>query len=245
LKREPNLGKREIFTNSLKKGVCPFNLAFLGTLLYDFGVENNIKENIAHNLANLRKNKKLTQNELAEKFSYSDKAVSKWEHGEALPSIEVLQQLADFYGVSLDFLTHEITPENRKDFPSPKAGKVNRAVITALAVSLIWILAIVVAIGSDMVLGKLYWMSFVWALPCSFAVILTFNAIWGPKKYRAFYLTMLCWTLIASCYIELGLDLPDGQGWKLWMLFLVGVPATIAAVLWSHLKTKPDFQEDE
>jgi transcriptional regulator with XRE-family HTH domain len=128
-------------------------------------MNENIKSNIAHNLTELRKGKKLTQNELAEKFSYSDKAVSKWEHGEALPSIEVLQQLADFYGVSLDYLTHEITPANRKDFPSPNSAKVNKTVITALAVSLVWILAIVACIGSTLYYPALYWMAFVWAIP--------------------------------------------------------------------------------
>jgi transcriptional regulator with XRE-family HTH domain len=199
----------------------------------------NIKENIAHNLTELRKGKKLTQNELAEKFSYSDKAVSKWEHGEALPSIEVLQQLADFYGVSLDYLTHEITPENKKNFPSPVAATVNKRVITALATSLVWILAVVAAIGSSLLYGNVYWMSFVWAVPFSFMIILIFNSIWGPRKLRAFYVTALTWTLITAIYLELGLDLPESQGWKLWMLFFLGVPTTIAAVLWSHIKTKP------
>jgi transcriptional regulator with XRE-family HTH domain len=207
-------------------------------------MNENIKSNIAHNLTELRKGKKLTQNELAEKFSYSDKAVSKWEHGEALPSIEVLQQLADFYGVSLDYLTHEITPANRKDFPSPNSAKVNKTVITALAVSLVWILAIVACIGSTLYYPTLYWMAFVWAIPLSFLIIIIFNAIWGPKKFRAFYVTMFSWTLITAIYLELGLDLPDSQGWRLWMLFFLGVPTTIAAVLWSHIKTKPAYLDE-
>jgi Predicted transcriptional regulators len=205
----------------------------------------DIKSNIAHNLTELRKSKKLTQNELAEKFAYSDKAVSKWEHGEALPSIEVLQQLADFYNVSLDYLTHEITPESKKNYPSPNSATVNKTVITALATSLVWILAIIACIGSDILYHNVYWMSFIWAFPLSFLVILIFNSIWGPKKYRPFYLTCLSWTLITAIYLELGLDLGDGQGWKLWMLFFLGIPATIAAILWSHLKTKPSYEESQ
>jgi transcriptional regulator with XRE-family HTH domain len=205
----------------------------------------DIKSNIAHNLTELRKGKKLTQNELAEKFSYSDKAVSKWEHGEALPSIDVLQQLADFYGVSLDYLTHEITPENKKNYPSPNAAKANKTVITALAVSLVWILAIVACTGSSYFYSNVYWMAFVWAIPFSFLIMIIFNAIWGPKKYRAFFVTMFSWTLIAAFYLELGLDLPNSQGWRLWMLFFLGVPTTIAAVLWSHIKTKPTFEDND
>ena len=202
----------------------------------------DIKGNIAHNLTELRKGKKLTQSELAEKFSYSDKAISKWEHGEALPSIEVLQQLADFYCVTLDYLTHEITPENKKKFPSPATSRINKRVITGLAASLVWIIATVIAIGSILLFGitNIYWMSFVWAVPLSFTIILVFNAIWGPRSHRVFYTVSLAWSLISATYFELGLDLPDGQGWKLWLLFLLGVPATIAAILWNHLKNKPE-----
>lgn len=185
----------------------------------------------------------MTQNELAEKFSYSDKAISKWEHGEALPSVEVLQQLADFYGVSLDFLTHEITPENQKKYPSPTATKVNKTVITGLAVSLVWILAVVACTGSSFFSENLYWMSFIWAIPLSFLIVLIFNAIWGPRKYRAFYITMFSWTLISALYLELGFDLPESQGWKLWTLFFLGVPTTIAAILWSHVKIRPSYDE--
>ena len=67
---------------------------------------------------NLRKNAKLTQIELAEKFNYSDKSISKWENGESLPSIDVLYQLASFYNTTLDGLTsteENIPTKNNKD----------------------------------------------------------------------------------------------------------------------------------
>jgi len=54
----------------------------------------NINEIIGQNLLKLRKQKKLTQLELADKFNYSDKSISKWEKGESLPSIEVLHELS-------------------------------------------------------------------------------------------------------------------------------------------------------
>ena len=43
------------------------------------------KEIIRQNLVKLRKEKKMTQLELAEKLNYSDKAVSRWENGEVVP----------------------------------------------------------------------------------------------------------------------------------------------------------------
>ena len=57
---------------------------------------------IGKNLLELRKQAKLTQMELAEKFNYSDKSISKWEAGDSMPSIEILNNLAKFYNVTLD-----------------------------------------------------------------------------------------------------------------------------------------------
>ena len=64
----------------------------------------NINIIIGKNLSNLRKQAKLTQMELAEKFNYSDKSISKWEAGDSMPSIEILNDLAKFYNVSLDYI---------------------------------------------------------------------------------------------------------------------------------------------
>ena len=46
----------------------------------------------------------MTQIELAEILNYSDKAVSKWERGESVPDISVLKQIADIFGVTVDYL---------------------------------------------------------------------------------------------------------------------------------------------
>ena len=56
-------------------------------------MENDIanqQELLAKNLAYYRKASGLTQLELADKFNYSDKSVSKWERGEGFPDIFVL-----------------------------------------------------------------------------------------------------------------------------------------------------------
>ncbi len=52
-------------------------------------------------LARLRKEKGLTQRELAEQLYVSDKAVSKWERGLSLPDISLLTPLAESLGVTV------------------------------------------------------------------------------------------------------------------------------------------------
>lgn len=60
--------------------------------------------NISENIAVLRKQAGITQEELASKLNISNQAVSKWESGKCYPDIEVLPKLASFFGVSIDEL---------------------------------------------------------------------------------------------------------------------------------------------
>ena len=62
---------------------------------------------IAKNIAELRKKNGMTQAEFAEKLNYSDKAISKWERGESVPDIATLKQIAEMFGVTIDYLLEE------------------------------------------------------------------------------------------------------------------------------------------
>ena len=72
---------------------------------------DNLATIVGKNLANLRKTKGLTQSELASLIHYSDKSISKWELGYALPSVDILMDFCSFYGVTLDYLVSEKTEE--------------------------------------------------------------------------------------------------------------------------------------
>ena len=62
-----------------------------------------------------RKQKGLTQIELAKMVNVQQTTVSKWEVGRAVPDYPVLLKLAELYGVSVDYLLgrEAITPEER------------------------------------------------------------------------------------------------------------------------------------
>lgn len=55
-------------------------------------------------LKELRKEKKLSQKEIAKEMSISEKTLSRWENGESQIKPEKAQQLADFFGVSVGYL---------------------------------------------------------------------------------------------------------------------------------------------
>ena len=62
------------------------------------------KEAFGTFLAQLRKEKGMTQKDLAERIFVSDKAVSKWERGLSLPDVALLQPLADLMDVTISEL---------------------------------------------------------------------------------------------------------------------------------------------
>ncbi|QIK70820.1 helix-turn-helix domain-containing protein [Erysipelothrix sp. HDW6C] len=63
------------------------------------------------NLKKIRKEHHLTQSGLAEKISYSQQAVAKWESGNSSPDMRNLTRLADELRVSIDTLVRPIPPE--------------------------------------------------------------------------------------------------------------------------------------
>ena len=62
-------------------------------------------------LYELRKQKGLSQEELANRLNVSRQTVSKWEVGESTPDMEKLVAISDLYGVSLDDLVLDKQPE--------------------------------------------------------------------------------------------------------------------------------------
>ena len=52
-------------------------------------------------LKELRKERNLTQEQLAEKFNVSNRSVSRWETGSNMPDLSILVELAEFYNVDI------------------------------------------------------------------------------------------------------------------------------------------------
>lgn len=59
---------------------------------------------LGENIRRLRQERGLCQEELGRKIGASKQSVSNWENGNIVPSIDLLVRLADFFGVSTDYL---------------------------------------------------------------------------------------------------------------------------------------------
>ena len=195
----------------------------------------DIKLVVAKNIADLRKANKLTQLELAEKLNYSDKAISKWERGDAIPDVAVLKEIADLFGVTLDYLV-SVDHDAEETTPRQSVRKLrNRGLITGMSILLVWFVATLCFVTTDFAVSnvKLHWLSFIWAAPASMVVWLVFNSIWFNKKRNFLIISLLVWSFIISLFLTL---LP----FKLcfWQIFILGVPAQIIILMWSGLRIK-------
>ena len=185
-----------------------------------------INERIANNLVELRKTAKLTQIEFAEAINYSDKAVSKWENGESLPNVEVLENICNFYGITFNDLVGEdsIKLDNKR---STKMSTSKICIIMLCCLS-IWLLATIIFVYAKLIFDITLWITYVWAVPATCAIGIIFNSIWGRKRNVFILISLLIWTGLASVYLQI-------LTYNTWIIFLLGVPLQIAVLLWSTL----------
>ena len=75
------------------------------------------QEKIGKLIAECRKEKKMTQVELADKLSVTDKSVSKWENGKCLPDVSLYKDLCNILGITLNefFAGEKIIEEKFKE----------------------------------------------------------------------------------------------------------------------------------
>lgn len=195
---------------------------------------NDIKQIIGKNIIELRKQNSMTQAELAEKINYSDKAVSKWENGDAVPDIGVIKSLAELLGVSVDYLLEETHEQKTEVKTESKTVRQNKKIITMLSVTTVWFIATFAFMLFHIIAPEetATWLAFVYAVPVSLIVLLVFNSIWGHRSATFIIITALVWSVLASVYCTF-------LSYNLWIVFIVGVPMQVIIVLWSGIrKTK-------
>ncbi len=189
-----------------------------------------IRQNVAANIAIMRNAAGLTQAQFAEKLNYTDKAISKWERGESVPDIAVLWQIADMFGVSVDWLISDHSKnEQTPDAAAVRTWQKNKVFITLLSAVGVWFIATIAFIAMQALGAELVWMPFLWAVPVTCIDLLVFNAIWGKYKMNFLFISLIIWTLIGATYITIA-------NWSLWYIFIFGIPLQVATFFWSQIR---------
>lgn len=195
----------------------------------------DIKTIIAKNISELRVASGMTQLTLAEKLNYSDKAVSKWEHGESLPDITVLVSIAELFGVPLDYLVKE--NHSPKDMPIKKRimHKYSRGVITLVAIVGVWLAAVLVFVLTSLLFVQetRQWLTFIFAIPVTFIVWLVLNSIWFNTKRNFLIISLLMWSVLFCIQLTLYIF-----HIRVELIYLVGIPAQIIILLCAFIKKR-------
>lgn len=191
---------------------------------------DDFKRIVAENITALRTAAGMTQAVLGEKLNYSDKSVSKWERGESLPDAYVLKNIAELFGVTVDYLLSEHTGE---DIPQKveKPRRYSRAAITMVVLAGIWALAVLLFVVFWLT-GSVHWIIFVYAIPVSLVTMLVLNSVWGTPRTNLYIISGIVWGIICSIYLSF-----LQENW--WQLFLLGIPAQIIVVLSFAIKRQP------
>ena len=195
---------------------------------------NDIKSIIAKNIADLRLAKGMTQLELAEQLHYSDKAVSKWERGESVTEIATLKAIADLFGVTLDHLVNEHSPEEKKEVaPERKYRFRNRSLVTGMCAVLVWFVALLAFVLLDLlpIEVELHWLAFVYAVPATLLLWLVFNSVWFNPRTNFIIISALVWSALGSLHVTAWVF-----GNNIWKIYLLGIPAQLVILLWSRIK---------
>ena len=205
-----------------------------------------LKSRVGANIARLRRDRGLTQAELAERINYSDKAVSKWERAESLPDVLTLISLAEQLGTDLNTLTglpavpdpgpepvpapveEAEVPPATPEKPAKKRYTADKGVIQKLSSILVWVVALFLYMVLDEFGIKNLWLLFVVAVPANAIVLLSLRSAWKLYGWNRFLISVIMWGFLRVIYLLLLLTAKV----NVWKILPMGLLGQAAIILW-------------
>lgn len=198
--------------------------------------EEQLRKNIAKNISELRKASEITQADLAKQLNYSDKSISKWERGDGVPDVIVLQKIADLFGVTIN----DIISDEKPKLPRKKPYLTNRIVIPLLAVGLVFLIASIAFFVLRMID---VWVDksallFAYAVPVALIVLLIFSEIWWVLTARLLTLSGLIWTFFACIRLTVANE-------DINYIFIIAAILQVITVLWFVMRYRSRIRKKQ
>ena len=192
---------------------------------------DELKLIFASNLIRLRTAAGMTQAELGEQLNYSDKSISKWERGEAIPDAAVLKRMSEIFGVTVDYLLNE--HDAWQPGPEPAACDRSHHAIILVALMGIVTLAVLVFVVLWLWLGEVEWIVFACFVPAAVITYLVLNNVFFGGRGNLYVVLGLVASIFAVGYLVL-----LRFGMNFWQLFLILIPAEAVVYFSFHIRAK-------
>lgn len=187
----------------------------------------------AGNIITLRTGSGMTQAELGARINYSDKTISKWERGEAMPDAFVLTQLAEIFGVTVD---HILSGHDEVEAPAGLPVEDNEPRVRVDVIMAIAVLSVMTSALTAFVilwlLGTIEWRIFLVGVSLSLLCMLVLNCVFYKGKGLKFIVA----AFVLSLFILAFFIVPGSRPWQ---LFLIAVPAIAIVFLAFRIRVKP------
>ena len=192
---------------------------------------DELKLIFASNLIRLRTAAGMTQAELGEQLNYSDKSISKWERGEAIPDAMVLKRMSELFGVTVDYLLNE--HDAWQPGPEPSACDRSHHAIILVALMGIVTLAVLVFVVLWLWLGQVEWVVFPCFVPAAVITYLVLNSVFFGGQGNLYVVLGLVSSIFLAGYLVL-----LRFGMNFWQLFLILIPAEAVVYFSFHIRAK-------
>ena len=202
---------------------------------------NELKLVTASNIIKLRTQKGMTQAELGALLNYSDKTISKWERGEAIPDAYVLTQLSALFGVSVDFI---LSSHDKWEKPKEhEVEEVRYSVEHIIAIVVIGVFtAFLIAFVTLWLMDVVEWRLFLFALSAAILAYMIMICIFKRTRQLQYVIALF----VASLFVIVYFFLPTANPWQ---LFLILIPAETIVFLACNVKKRrhphPKKQENK
>ena len=200
-----------------------------------------LRSRVGLNIARMRRERGLTQAELAERINYSDKAVSKWERAESTPDVLTLITLAEVLGTDLNTLTGLPAASQPEPVPAPaveapaapektakKRYAADKGVIQKLSSILVWVVALFLYMVLDEFGIQNLWLLFVVAVPANAIVLLSLRSAWKLYGMNRILISIIMWGFLLVIYLLLLLTAKV----NVWKILPMGLLGQAAIILW-------------
>lgn len=186
----------------------------------------------ASNLIKLRTDAGMTQAELGAMLNYSDKTISKWERGDAIPDAYVLTQLAEIFHVTVDYIlsSHTAWVSPREDAEEQAQPSYSVEVIIALTIVGIWTTALTIFVMLwvfDIIVPQVFLVT----LPLSMLTFIVLTCVFKRRRHLSLSISAFVLSLLLNLYFFLPAKHP-------WQVFILAPLAILIIFLSFKVKRK-------